>query len=174
MDKYITQRKPYIQERVDEDDSMLYIFTQNVVLCNILLIAMTKYKTYDNWIQMDYKRRFGHHPEDWEIDEPSLLERHMPTLTIQRKAEREAAIRSREKLLQIDERYRSKKLVDGIEEEIIGTIKHRVKDSFIRKRMRHLEKHNLRGTTASNDGDDEKKSSVEGKKWEVGEHREGK
>ena len=95
MDKYITQRKPYIQERVDEDDSMLYIFTQNVVLCNILLIAMTKYKTYDNWIQMDYKRRFGHHPEDWEIDEPSLLERHMPTLIIQRKAEREAAIRSR-------------------------------------------------------------------------------
>ena len=118
-------------------------------------MAMTKYKTYDNWIQMDYKRRFGHHPEDWEIDEPSLLERHMPTLTIQRKAEREAAIRSREKLLQIDERYRSKKLVDGIEEEIIGTIKRRVKDNFIRKRMKHLEQHKLGGITGSNDGDDE-------------------
>ena len=69
----------------------------------------------------------------------------MPTLAIQRKAEREASIRSREKLLRIDERYRSKKLVDGIEEEIIGTIKHRVKDNFIRKRMKRLEQHKLLG-----------------------------
>ena len=106
---------------------------------------------------MDYKRRFGHHPQDWEIDVPSLLTKNLPALTIQRNVEREKAIRSREKLLQIDEKYLAVKLVDGIEEEIIGSIKRRVKEQFIRKRMNGLKR---KGLLKSEEDDTKKKKRV--------------
>ena len=157
MNKWISQRQPYIQDRVDEDDTALYVFSQTIVSINICLIFLVKYKTYDNWIQMDYKRRFGHHPQDWEIDVPSLLTKNLPALTIQRNVEREKAIRSREKLLQIDEKYLAVKLVDGIEEEIIGSIKRRVKEQFIRKRMNGLKR---KGLLKSEEDDTKKKKTV--------------
>ena len=157
MNKWISQRQPYIQDRVDEDDTALYVFSQTIVNINICLIFLVKYKTYDNWIQMDYKRRFGHHPQDWEIDVPSLLTKNLPALTIQRNVEREKAIRSREKLLQIDEKYLAVKLVDGIEEEIIGSIKRRVKEQFIRKRMNGLKR---KGLLKSEEDDTKKRKEL--------------
>jgi len=157
MDRWISQKRPYIQDRIDEDDTELYILLQQIAFINLILIFVTKYKTYDNWVQMDYKRRFGHHPEDWEIDEPSLLQKHMPALTIQRKAEREAAIRQRENLLQLDTKYRAVKLVDGVEEDIKRTIKGRVKEQFIRKRMKRIER---KGFIKHGDDDEDEMKTI--------------
>ena len=125
MTKWISVAAPYIQNRVDEDDQELYVFIRYSVFGNFLLLLSYFYIKSDNNYQSDYHGRFGHHPADWELDDPSLLVRHMPTLVVKRMEQLEASTRKMEALLKIDGNYQAHEVKDGPHERARKQIRQR-------------------------------------------------
>ena len=138
MAKWVGVKAPYIQDRIDEDDQELYVFVNLSVTINVLLVLANFYILYLNYLQSDYLVRFGHHPEDWELSDPSLLVRHMPRLVVQKMEELKASIRSVDVLEDMNEEYQSVRVKDGLEEEAMKHARQRMTEKYFAKRQAYI------------------------------------
>ena len=138
MAKWVGVKAPYIQDRIDEDDQELYVFVNLSVTINVLLVLANFYILYLNYLQSDYLVRFGHHPEDWELSDPSLLVRHMPRLVVQKMEELKASIRSVDVLKDMNEEYQSVRVKDGLEEEAMKHARQRMTEKYFAKRQAYI------------------------------------